>query len=250
MNSAPGAGRHTGPIWWISALLLVAVGWLVTPHAVTVYDGVGQPDEPYRYVSAPPGGPVTAKPTGGQAALSVVDGVSADDVSIVSAESGPQASVSVPRGELAAPAGTIFVKLTPEAPSDQPVDGQINGNVYRLSITDAAGPVTFAAQASDATIYLRATTAAQPGPVMEHRSGPGQTWRPVTTSRAGNDIYAAGLPGAGEYALVFRRATKPAAAGSGPGSGHQGLIVALLVSLVIMLSVVLAVRWRAREVAR
>jgi hypothetical protein len=239
-----------GRAWWAFAVLLVAVGWLVTPHAVTVYDGVGQPDEPYRYVSPPPGAAVTPKPTGAQTALPVVAGVTAEEGDLVSAEIGAQVRVYMPQGGLAASAGTISVRVVPEAPSDQPADGRIDGNVYRLSITDTAGPVTFMTKASEAAIYLRATTADQPGPVVESRSVPGQRWRQVSTSRVGNDIYAGLLPAAGDYALVFLRDPPRGASGTAAGSSHRGLIVVLLVSLILLLSVVLVVRRRAPEVAR
>jgi hypothetical protein len=248
----PSRSRRPGPRWWASALLLVAFGWLVTPHAVPVYDGVGMPDEPYRYVNAPRGAAVTAKPTGAQDDALVVAGVTASDENLASAENGPQVTAYLPQGGLAASTGTVTINVVPEAPSGQPVDGRIDGNVYRLSITDPAGPVTFTAKAMDAAIYLRATTAAQPGPVVEYRTRPGRPWHQVSTSRAGNDVYAGKLPTAGEYALVFLRVPHPGAATSGrapagtdTGSGHQGLIVVLLVSLVLMLGAVLAVRRRA-----
>jgi hypothetical protein len=239
-----------GLAWWAFAVVLVAVGWLVTPHPVTVCDGVGQPDEPYRYVSPPPGSPLTPKPTGTRTIIPVVAGLTAEEGDLVTAEIGAQASVTLPQGGLAASAGPISANLVPEAPSVQPTDGRIDGNVYLLSITGVAGPVTFTAKAADATIYLRATTADQPGPVVEHRSGPGQSWRQVTTTRVGNDIYAGLLPAAGEYALVSLRDPHPGAAATVAASSQRGLIMVLLVSLVLLLSVVLVVRWRAPEVAR
>lgn len=207
---------------------------------------VGQPDEPYRYVSAPPDAPVTAKPTGAQAAVPVIAGVNGEDLTLVSAENAPQVSVYLPLDGLAASAGTISVNVVPQAPTDQPADGRIDGNVYRLSISSAAGPVTFTANAADATIILRAT-AAQHEPVMEHRAGPGQKWRVLPTTRFSNDRYYGLIPGAGQYALVILRApgSQP---GTGHGGSHQGLVVTLLVTLLLLMSVVLAVRWRAREV--
>ena len=254
----PSRSHRPGLGWWACALLLVALGWLVTPHAVPVYDGVGMPDEPYRYVDAPRGAAVTAKPTGAQDDVPVVAGVTAMNGNLVSAESGPQVTAFLPQGGLAASAGTVTITVVPQAPTQQPVDGRIDGNVYRLSITDPAGPVTFTAQAMDAAIYLRATTAAQPGPVVECRTGPGRPWHQVSTSRAGNDVYAGKLPTAGEYALVFLRGPHPLAAtpggapagGTDAGNSHQGLIIVLLVSLVLLLGAVLAVRRRAPQESR
>jgi hypothetical protein len=236
---------------WACATLLVAVGWLVTPHPVTVYDGIGQPDEPYRYASPPVGAKLTPKPLGASDTTQVVGGVNATLAWLDSKETGSQVSVYLPIGVLAAAGGTISASVVPEAPTDQPDDGPIDGNVYRVSITNPAGPVTFTSATS--TIYLRAITARQPGPVMVHRLGPGHPWRVLETNRSGNEIYGGVLPEAGEYALVYSKRHHSGAATDGTarrsaGGGHQGLIVILLGSLVFLLSVVLAVRWRARQV--
>jgi hypothetical protein len=234
-------------LWALSALL-VAVGWLLTPHPVPVYDGIGMPDEPYRYVSTPPGASVTALPAGtAQGILPVVGGVNSELGSMISNEFGPQVSVYLPVGVLTAPGGKITVKVVPEAPSQPPADGPIDGNVYRVSITDPAGPVTF--NSSKSMIYLRATTAKQPGPVIEQRLGPGQKWRLLDTTRAGNDVYSAVLPETGEYAVVYSKLAhaRDATPGSGPGGNH-GLIVGLFVLFFLLICVVFAVRSRGKEV--
>jgi hypothetical protein len=235
------AGHHPGLVWWAFAALLVAAGWLLTSHPVTIYDGVGQPDEPYRYVSAQPGARVAAKPTGAQTTVPVLAGVSGQDVTLLSSENAPQVSVFLPRKGLAATSGMISVSVVPETPTDQPAVGRIDGNVYLLSITNAAGPVSFTANATNALIILRATNALSE-PVIEHRSGPGQKWRTVDTTRFGADRYMGPIPASGQYALVVRK-PPPGASGS-----HTALIMILLGSLIFLLSAVLAVRWHAREV--
>jgi hypothetical protein len=246
-ESETGHGRHPMFMWAFSALL-VAVGWLLTPHAVPVYDGIGSPDEPYRYVSTPPGATDAGKPAGGaQATLSVVGGVNAELASLRSDEVGPQVWLYVPVGVLAAPGRKVTVKVVPEAPTLPPADGPIDGNVYRVSLTDPAGPVTL--NSSESTISLRAITAKQPGPVIEHRLGPGQKWRLLDTSRTGNDIYSGVLPGAGDYALVHSSLGQARGFPSGgSGGSNYGLIVGLLVLFVLLLSVVFAVRSREHEV--
>ena len=247
----PSAHHPNSLAWWASTALLVAAGWLLTSHAVTIYDGVGQPDEPYRYVSAPPGAPSTAKPTGAHTTVPVVAGVNSEYISLPSQEKAPQVMAYLPQEGLAARSGTISVDLTPGAPTDQPADGRIDGNVYRLSITNA-GPVTFTANGGNPSLILRATTG-QIEPVMEYRSGPGQEWRQVTTSRYTNDRFMGSLPSTGEYALVVLRAPAPGtpaattAVVSGSGSDHREMIIIVLGSLILLLSVVLAVRWRAKE---
>jgi hypothetical protein len=136
--------------------------------------------------------------------------------------------------------------VAPLAPTRPPADGPIDGNVYGVSMTNPAGPVTF--KSSTSTIVLRATTAKQPGPVIEYRLGPGQKWRLLDTSRTGNDIYGSALPGAGEYALVYSTLAQARDATSGADAGiNSGLIVGLLVLFLLLLSVVFAVRTRAQE---
>lgn len=242
--------QHRPRNMWAFAALLVVVGWLLTPNPVPVYDGIGMPDEPYRYVSTPPGTAVTPKPAGSaQGTLPVVGGVNSQLASLRSNESGPQVWVYLPAGVLAAPGGKITVEVVPVAPASPPADGPIDGNVYRVSVTDPAGPVTFNAPTS--TIVLRAITARQPGPVIEHRLGPGQKWHLLDTSRTGNDIYGSALPEAGDYALVhstLAHAREPAR-GTGSFNG-QGLVIGLLVLFFLLLIVVFAVRTRAQEVDR
>ena len=239
--------KHRPGFMWAFSALLVAVGWLLTPHPVPVYDGIGMPDEPYRYVSTPPGIAPAAKPAGGaQETLSVLKGVNSRLASLRSDEVGPQVWVYLPAGVLAAPGGKITVKVVPEAPARPPADGPIDGNVYRVSVTDPAGPVTFKSPTS--TINLRATTARQPGPVIEHRLGPDQEWRLVDTTRTGNDIYGSALPEAGEYALVYSKLARPREPTRGTDAGRDyGLIIGLLVLVVLLSSVVFAVRLRGQE---
>jgi hypothetical protein len=107
--------------------------------------------------------------------------------------------------------------------------------------------VTFVPGLRPATIYLRATTQRQPGPVMEHRSGPGQKWQRMATRRTGLDYYLALPHAAGEYAMVFVRKATPTAGAPSGGAGNRGLIGGLLGTLVLLLAAVLAVRLRARE---
>jgi hypothetical protein len=136
--------------------------------------------------------------------------------------------------------------VVPDAPTRPPADGPIDGNVYRVSITDPAGPVTF--KSAKSTIVLRATTAKQPGPVIEHRLGPGQEWRLLDTSRTGNDIYGAGLPAAGDYALVYSKLAHAREAEGGTSPGNNGLIIGLFVLFFLLCCVVFAVRARVKEV--
>ena len=236
--------------FWLVALLVVGLGALASPRVVPLYDGVGFPDEPYRYVAPPPGTRPTAAATSASTTTPVVGGLSVDGLTLNTGETGPQLSLFLPLGALAAADGRLAVAVAPLAPTDQPAAATIDGNVYRVTLTaSAGGPVTLTAAASVGLLILRATTARQPGPVVHHRSGPGQPWTALPTERGGQDIYSAHLPGAGEYALAFL-AAPAAGAGSGGGGGPPVLVVVLGGVLLVLAVVVLVVRRRSSRSAR
>ena len=112
-------------------VVVVVLGWSLTAHPVPLYDGVGFPDEPYRYVKPPSVSLKTAKPPGSAAdALDVAQGANVNGLSLTTGESGPQAVVELPAGAVAASSGPILAQLIPTAPSDQPPGVFITGNVY------------------------------------------------------------------------------------------------------------------------
>ena len=221
-----------------AALLLVALGRLLSPSAVPVYDGLGAPDEPYRYVAPPAGAPRTAAATTASATSPLVGGRSSFGLNVASAEQGPQVSVYLPPKALAATGGSVLVTATPLAPSDQPPGARIDGNVYDVRFR-AAGPVTMTSGAALAQILLRATTGKQPGPVFEHRAAAGQAWKQLPTTRAGVDLYVTSFRAPGQYALAF---TSTSGKGGG-GSSHLPLV--LLGVGVLVAVVVVVVRLRA-----
>jgi hypothetical protein len=218
-----------------AALLLVAVGRLLSPAAVPVYDGIGQPDEPYRYISAPPGATKTAAATVATASSPVVQGLASYGLSLRTAEVGPQFSLYLPPKSLKATVPSLTVTATPLAPTDQPAGATIDGNVYQVA---TSAPVTLTPQAALATLYLRATTAKQPPPVMQYRATASEAWQPLRTSRGGTDVYVSTFPGPGFYALAFA----PVASSGGGGSV---LPYVLLGGLVLLVVVVVVVRLRA-----
>lgn len=219
----------------------MGLGWLVTPGAVPVYDGVSQPDEPYRYVSPPAGAKAAKAPTSALARTPVKAGESTSGLALSTAETGPQFSAYLPRFGLRATGSSVEVRVTPKAPTDQPTGARIDGNVYEVAFVDPAGPVTLTSKASLASLYLRATSSRQPGPVMEHRAAPGQPWTALDTSRGGLDVYVAALVGPGDYALAFR------SAGGSPTGGFPVLPVALGGGVVVLVGIVLVLRRRAPD---
>lgn len=217
-------------------LLLVSLGAALSPAAVPIYDGIGAPDEPYRYVATPTGSTKTVAPTTAHAASPVVAGVSSYGLSLTTAEVGPQFSLYLPPKAFGSSGRTLTLTATPQMPADQPPGATINGNVYDVEV--AGGPVTLTPQAALATLYLRATTARQPPPVMEYRAKATDPWQALRTSRGGTDVYVSTFPGPGFYALAFT--ALPSNSSDGPSP-----LLYVLGGLVLLGVIVVAVRLRA-----
>jgi hypothetical protein len=225
---------------WLAGAALVTVGWLATPQPVPVYDGVSAPDEPYRYVSAPGGATTTAPPTTATATTPVKDGRSVLGLSVATREQGPQFSLYLPPMAMAAK-GTITVTATPSAPTDEPAGATIDGNVYTLQLTSTDGPVTLTEKAAIATLYLRATSAKQPPPVLQYRPAPGSPWQALKTSRGGSDFYVGRFEAPGQFAIAFANATKS------KGGGLPVLPIVGVGALVVHVGVVVVVRLRSPQ---
>lgn len=159
-----------GRLWRVAlAVAALAAAWLVTPSAVPLYDGVGFPDEPYRYVDPPAGYQTTPPPTrafGSVPAAKIAAGgettpapgagptapaahsASTRDIGVKSAEYGPQVELYVAKGALTGPAGVRGYQISaiPVAPSGNATGGQvdpdvrIDGDVYRVDINCSSRP--------------------------------------------------------------------------------------------------------------
>lgn len=217
----------------LAAVLLVGLGRLLSPDAVPVYDGIGAPDEPYRYVAPPAGAKKTAPPTTARATSPVVGGVSTNGMTLATAESGPQLSLFVPPRAIATGGATLVVEAKPLAPADQPSGARIDGNVYDVTMT-GQGPVTLTPQAALATLYLRATSARQPPPTMEHRASAGEQWKALDTARGGQDVYVSDFKGPGQYALAFAATASSSKHASRTPYLVGGGVLLLLVVLVVV----------------
>lgn len=225
---------------WLAGALLVGVGWLASPVPVPVYDGVGLPDEPYRYVAAPAGATATVPATGATAVSPVKDGRNTNGLSVQTGEQGPQFSLFLPQFSMAAKGSSITIRITAVAPTDGPAGTKVDGNVYQVDLVDPAGPVTLTDKAAIATLYLRATSQKKPQPDMYYRPTGTAAWQRLSTSAGGFDVRVAGFKGAGQYVVALT----PAAAG-GKGSSVPVVPLVLVGLLVVVVGVVLVVRLRA-----
>jgi hypothetical protein len=240
----PHSTRSLEPRRWLALLGLLGLAWLVTPHPVPLYDGIGFPDEPYRYVPARAG---AAPATIAQVQLKVAAGSNVGGLIANSAEVGPQVSVYAPPHAFAA-AGTAPLTLTarPVPPSPPLPSGTLDSNVYALSVSSPAGPVTVVAAAQPPAITMRAATVSTAQPVFEYRPGPTAPWQELKTRQVGRDIFNANAPGAGEYVLV-----KSGAASTKGSSGGRGPLYAVIgATALLMILVLVGVRLLARRAAQ
>jgi hypothetical protein len=225
------------------ALVLLGVGWSLAPRsAPPLYDGVGFPDEPYRFVVAPAGATATKPPTIAAGSTTVTGG-QAGAIHASSAEQAPQVNVLIPIGRLPAPAGTrrIVIQARPVQPIAPPAGTFLWSNVYAVGATDARVTMTDATPA--ATLTLRAATPQRPTPMIERYVG--GRWTKLKTVPAGNDIYQSVLPGFGRYAVIGT--SKLDFSGGGSSTSYTGVIIIVAVVLVVLALIVIAVRRRRRR---
>ncbi|MDP9101448.1 MAG: hypothetical protein M3N21_04795 [Actinomycetota bacterium] len=212
---------------------VLAVGWLATPHAVALYDGVGFPDQPYRYVTAPPGQGGRPAPTGAAGSSPVSFGINAAGLHLASNESGPQVVVDLPAGSLIVKGGhAVRAAVEPLGPDVQPTEGSVDSNVYRVTIQADAGAAQLSPDGS-AYLYLRAAQLTDPLPHLDYRPSAGATWQSLKTDRIGTDVFSAPVQGPGDYAVV--KLAKAKAGGSGATSRVLLLVggIAILLGLAV-----------------
>lgn len=200
----------------------VGLAWIVvSPASPPLYDGLGFPDEPYRYV-LPPAGAASA-PTEGVLQTTLAGKV---NFLVETTEKGPQASFDIPKSalQLSGGATSMTMKLTPTAPTKLPA-GEVWGNVYHLSAQADSGALKVVKSVEGGFIQLRAPHAPPPSPVIEYNDGTG--WRALQSVRAGNDVFAAAAESTGDYALVINSG-KSAKSGRGL-MDSPGLAVAVIV---------------------
>ena len=240
----PTQSRVPGAARWSALAAALALVWLTTANPVPLYDGIGFPDEPYRFVPARGAGPAA---TSAQVDLKVEAGSNTGGLIVNTKEAGPQASVFAPPHAFAA-AGTTAITLAvrPVPPLPPMPPGVLESNVYALSLTSAAGRVSLVSEAQPPAITLRSVTTQPPEPVFNYRATPTEPWREIKTRRVGRDIYNAVAPGAGEYVLV-RDAADPTKKSSTDGRGALYAVLAATVLLVV--GVIIGVRILSRRAA-
>ena len=183
----------------MAAIVLTIV--LRPPHAPPLYDGLGFPDEPYRWAGAGATATRDPGPTPATVNAPVVRGRSSA-LRAASDERGPQVALLAVEGAFSTPAGavTVTVSAVPAAPVPvPPEDGQLVSNLYRLTASADGRPLTLA-PGRKLLVNLRAEQATSTAVALERWDG--GTWTQVPARLVGVDVYAADLAALGSVALV------------------------------------------------
>jgi hypothetical protein len=265
-----------------ASVLVLAVLALVTtvlarpPHAPPLYDGIGFPDEPYRWVVTPPGHYQTPLAATAAAARVSVSGAANVAGQALSGEQGPQIAVAVSRGAFSVPAGvsSITLRAVPQAvPAVLPEQGQVVSNLYLLTAEASGTPVPLT-PGRTILVNMRAERPTPQAVVICRWTG--QQWEQLPTTRVGADIYAAQLDALAPVAVIRldpgvtpsvsahagRSNANPgvpaqgagagattgsvsAAASGGPGANALWLVIGLVVVALAGLLLIVR-RWTAR----
>lgn len=217
--------RWAGALVLVTGLALLAI-WQVLPISTPpLYDGIGLPPEPYRYLH----------PTHAQAANNLpptsayrafILRSNTPTVIVGTKEQGPQAEILLDGSSIRSGSRQTRVRVTIRAvtPPSLPPGMHLDGNVYAITIT--ADGRTAHLRASHAVILLRATSAFLHPSMEAYRAG---RWRRLIAAPGYiRESWGAQMAAPGDFALFTQGG--PA---QPPGTNWAPLIVAGLIALAV-----------------
>jgi hypothetical protein len=214
VRASRGTARRAGVATLLVGLAVIALAKATgLPLTPPLYDGVF-PIDAYKWLSPPPG--EHGAPTSDAATVAVKGGRS-PLLAIGTKEAPPQAQLFGPPGAMVLPAGTTEIRMSiaPIPAQGTPTDGHIEGNAYRISVTDQNGQPLTALASALVSVVLRG-----PGNLAEatvERSVKG-SWQPLKTTPAGiGSTFIAVVTEFGDFTLVA-----PGPAPSYASSGSPG----------------------------
>jgi hypothetical protein len=215
-----------------SAACVILVS-MFSSHVVPLYDGVGFPDEPYRYVSASANvqnSKLQPSPTSVSVAIS--GGTNQSDVSFSSKEQGPQVNIYIYGFALknSVTNAKAFLQSQPKAPNgSKALNSAIAGNIYTFSYVIDRGNLSLKPTTNEQRGYIILRLPQQDGAyaTMVYRPGKSAEWQKITTTKVGNDFYQGDIQGFGEYALVPVK--------SGPSQGNSDWRIRIIIILTVIL---------------
>lgn len=245
------------------ALAALSLAWLAAPGggAPPLYDGLGAPDEPYRYVDPPDGYRKTAPP--GSAVADVTTSSHNPVIIAASDEQAPQITLRLIGSDLAPPVGSALVHLRGKPVHPTTAPRNLYGNVYEVTATASGRPLTLRSSNLDLLIMRSPDPPAFPVS-MEYNNGTG--WRQLATFKIGYDIYECVLVGFGEYGITKNKPTaNPTQRASGNSAGsvparrpggstpaahaatvNRALVAVLGTALATLIASIIAIRIRRR----
>lgn len=218
--------------------------WLVAPAAAPpLYDGLEAPAEPYRYLVAPsPALAGTRPPSTAHQRVPVAAGPALRGA-VSTDEQPPQAQLIFAPDTFVVPPGTgaVDIGISPVPPPPVAMDGRLDGNIYRMSVTVGATPLAIT-PGQHVTVVLRGP-AGVVGPRIELFAA--GRWRVLDTTAltlTAQDVYGANTSVLGDVALVVP--PTPPSTGGGPSTGP---IAATLGAAALLGLGAMAVMRRARR---
>ena len=217
-----------------AAALLTA--WLVAPHAVPLYDGIGIPDEPYRYVKPPAGYQQTPPPSSASTQFAAANGTNPQGGLVQTKEISAQSQMYFLGNGLKGPATTktFTITITPEAP-DGTTPATADGNVYRIAFLADGKPGATLSDTGRNTVYIQRATSAKIAAATLYYRPAGGSWTAIPATKGGTDSFQGYLAGPGDYALAPSKA--PASS-----NNHVLLIVILVLVVLAMAGAVVLIR--------
>jgi hypothetical protein len=203
---------------WVALIQVMAPAF--TPP---LYDGV-LPIDAYRWLSPPPGRHGGA--LGASSDVPVTENES-PLVAIATSEEPPQAQIFAAPGSFTLPPGTtsLRVAIAPIPAVGTPANGQIVGNVYRITVETQDGTPLTAPASARVSVVMRAPEDVFEATLERYQAG---SWQPLKTSPAGlGGMFLAIVTEFGDFALVEAGppgsfATVGPDASAGPPGGGTG----------------------------
>lgn len=221
------ADRRVGLAMVGLGALLIGIAQAIAPLSQPpLYDGLFV-NLPYVWLVPPAGAKGGAAGATGSTGL---DGAKNRLIAVATPEVEPQAQLLATSGALVLPAGTTSIKFSiePVLPQALPADGHIDGNVYRISVTNQAGAPLSAPASSLVTVVLRSPHS-DTDRTMELETAQG--WQRLDTQNQGPGTWLTVVTTFGDFAMVapgasgspYPTATPPAgpgASGAAPSPGE------------------------------
>jgi len=228
--------QRAGVLSLVGGLLTIALAHALSPVAgPPLYDGV-VPEEPYRYLSPPPG--AQGNPTSYQNGL-FVTGSTSPSIAAATSESPPQAQLITDEGAIALPTGaasvTVVIRAVPP-PAPPPAGTLMDGNVYEIAVRDQADRDL--ALAKPVTVVLRGPLPAPGGTLAVYAGG---AWQRLESFNGTlHSMVGANAPNLGDFAILTSAtvAATPEPGSQSPGGGSSNDL--FLIGVVALVAVALA----------